>query len=303
MATHIQFQAQQTETRIRAEFQKLYQFLRAEEAARIDACRKEAKVKVEAMKMSISNLTAEISELTNKIKATEDEMRAGDPQFILNVKRTLKRSLCELPEPQRPTGALIDEAKHLGNLQFSVLRKMTDIIQYTPVILDPNVGSSSMIVSENLTTSAESVKCQPFPDNPERLGGSDILGYKGFNSGKHCWDVEVGGFWAVGVAAKTDGSVYRRTCAIYMCVCTNILRELTPEDDVKVVATDSFPQKVRVMLDYDRGLLLFFDLDRNNPVHTIKYTFTETIFPYFRANAKLIPAKLSLGIKQVKNTS
>ena len=78
-----QLQAQQTEKTIKEEFQKLYQFLRAEEAARVDAVRKEATLKTEAMKIRIINLTAEISSLTKSIETIEKEMRADDISFML----------------------------------------------------------------------------------------------------------------------------------------------------------------------------------------------------------------------------
>ena len=78
-----QLQAQRTERTIKEEFQKLYQFLRAEEAARIDAVRKEATLKSEAMNIRIVNLTAEISSLTDKIRTTEKEKRAEDISFML----------------------------------------------------------------------------------------------------------------------------------------------------------------------------------------------------------------------------
>lgn len=158
-----------------------------------------------------------------------------------------------------------------------------------------------MVVSENLTSFTESDKRQPFPDNPERMRGSEILGSKGFNSGKHSWDVEVSRYWTVGVAAKTDDKVNQRQWAIYMCVCTDVLRELTPENYVKEVANDLFPQKVRVQLDYDQGILSFFDIVRNRPVYTNTYTFTETVFPFFRGAAKLLPAKVSVSVKQPKS--
>ncbi|CAK6962163.1 zinc-binding protein A33-like [Scomber scombrus] len=73
MAGHNTLQAQQTEKGIKEEFQKLYQFLRAEETARIDAVRKEVTLKSEAMKIRIVNLTAEISSLSDKIKTIEGE--------------------------------------------------------------------------------------------------------------------------------------------------------------------------------------------------------------------------------------
>ncbi|XP_062293790.1 E3 ubiquitin-protein ligase TRIM35-like [Scomber scombrus] len=131
MASHITLQAQQTEKGITEEFQKLYQFLRAEETARIDAVRKEATLKSEAMKIRIVNLTAEISSLSDNIKTMEGEIKAEEIPFMLNVKSSMERSQCNLPGAQTPSGALIDEAKHLGNLLFTVWRKMKEIIQYS----------------------------------------------------------------------------------------------------------------------------------------------------------------------------
>ncbi|XP_042245961.1 eukaryotic translation initiation factor 4 gamma 3-like [Thunnus maccoyii] len=135
MASHITLQAQQTEEAIKKEFQKLYQFLRAEEAARIDPVRKEATLKSEAMRIRIVNLTAESSSLSDKIKTMEQEMKEEDISLLLNAKSSMERSQCNLPEPETPSGALIDEAKHLENLQFTVWGKMRNIIQYTPVKL------------------------------------------------------------------------------------------------------------------------------------------------------------------------
>ncbi|XP_073349066.1 zinc-binding protein A33-like [Pagrus major] len=298
MESHIKLQAQQTEKTIKEEFQKLYQFLRAEEAARIDAVRKEATLKTEAMKIRIVNLTAEISSLTQSIETVEKEMRAEDISFMLNIKSTMERSQCNLPEPEIPSGALIDEAKHLGNLLFTVWMKMRNKIQYTPVILDPNTGNSLLTISELMTRSTKSVKSQPHPENPERLSAEETLGSGGFNSGKHWWDVEVGGYWALGVATKTKWPICPKMWGIYMCVCTDILRELTPRDYVKIVSENSFPQKVRVQLDYDQGILSFFDLDKKTLVHTIRHTFTEPVFPYFGENAKILPAELSVGIRK-----
>ncbi|KAG7234741.1 hypothetical protein INR49_004074, partial [Caranx melampygus] len=91
MASHINLQAQRTEKTVREEFQKLYQFLRAEEAARIDAVRREATQKSRAMNIRTVNLRAEISSLTDKITTTEEEMKADDFAFMMNVKTTIKR--------------------------------------------------------------------------------------------------------------------------------------------------------------------------------------------------------------------
>lgn len=66
----------------------------------------------------------------------------------------------------------------------------------------------------------------------------------------------------------------------------------------EIISKELFPQKVRVQLDYDKGKLTFFDLDRKKNLHTMKHTFTEIVFPYFRDSAKILPAKMSVEINQ-----
>ncbi|XP_044232735.1 zinc-binding protein A33-like [Thunnus albacares] len=299
MASHITLQAQQTEKTIKKEFQKLYQFLRAEEAARIDAVRKEATLKSEAMRIRIVNLTAESSSLSDKIKTIEQEMKEEDISFMLNVKSSMKRSQCNLPEPETPSGALIDEAKHLGNLQFTVWWKMKNIIQYTPVILDPNTSGELLTLSENLTRSTSGMKSQQLPYNPERQPNLNVLGYEGFSSGKHSWDVEVMDYWAVGVATRTKHQTSEKVWGIYLYEeFSGPLYERPTEEYIGFISERV--KKVRVQLDYDQGKLSFFCLDRKTPLHTIECTFTEPVFPYLYRCAKILPAELSVRIRQPK---
>ncbi|KAG7526815.1 zinc-binding protein A33-like [Solea senegalensis] len=215
MSSHVKFQAQQTEKKIKEDFQKLYQFLRAEEAARVDAVRKEAALKSDAQNIRTVNLTAEISLLTDKIQTIERELKTEDFSFMLNVKSTLERSQCKLPVPETPSGALVDEGKHLGNLLFTVWMKMKHLAKYSPVTLDPNTSGEQLILSENLTCLSESAKSLRLPSNPERCGCCIVLGRESFSSGIHSWDAEVEGFWALGVAARTKEQSVEMTWGIY----------------------------------------------------------------------------------------
>ncbi|XP_014018706.1 E3 ubiquitin-protein ligase TRIM17 [Salmo salar] len=71
-AKHIKIQAQYTERQIKEQFKKLYQFLREEEAARIDAVRMEEVRKTQGIKNNIIEMNRKISSLSDTIKAIDN---------------------------------------------------------------------------------------------------------------------------------------------------------------------------------------------------------------------------------------
>ncbi|KAG5282965.1 hypothetical protein AALO_G00036720 [Alosa alosa] len=195
-AEDIKTQAQHTEKQIHEEFEKLHQFLRDEEAARIAALREEEEWRGRVMKEEIEKMSREISFLSDTIRAIEEEMGADDVTFLQNYKSPVERAQCTLQDPERVSGVLINVAKHLDNLKFSVWEKMRKIVQCTPVTLDPLSAHPDLLLSEDLTSVRYMSK------NIFRFDKyHSVVGSEGFNTGTHCWDVEVGDCprWTVGV--------------------------------------------------------------------------------------------------------
>ncbi|XP_064184585.1 E3 ubiquitin-protein ligase TRIM35-like isoform X2 [Anguilla rostrata] len=129
-AEHIKSQAQNTERQIKMEFEKLQQFLKDEEAARIAALREEEGQKGQLMKEKIEKMTEGISSLSEQIGDIEQGLGAEDISFLQSYKDMEKRAQCTLPDPEKVSGGLIDVAKHLGNLKDGVWEKMLGTVQY-----------------------------------------------------------------------------------------------------------------------------------------------------------------------------
>ncbi|XP_053483744.1 E3 ubiquitin-protein ligase TRIM35 isoform X2 [Ictalurus furcatus] len=308
-AEHIKIQAQHTERQIKEEFEKLHQVLRDEEAARIAALREEEEQKSQMMKEKIEKLSRDISSLSDTIRGVEEEMRAEDVSFLQNYKATVRRAQCTLQHPEELSGPLIHVAKHLDNLKFRVWEKMQDAVQYTPVTLDPNTAHPNLIVSDDLTSVRRSEEEQKLPDNPERIDGLCILGSEVFNSGTHCWDVEVGDctLWFVGVmteSAHRKGNIFSRSGIWCVWYSGGKYRTWsTPQPDTLLSVTQKL-QRIRVQLDWNRGKLLFSDPLTNTHIHTITHTFTDKLLPLIavgcnKSPVKILPLQCSVRVNQI----
>ncbi|XP_076118954.1 zinc-binding protein A33-like [Alosa pseudoharengus] len=304
-AKHIKTQALNTEKQIKKEFKKLHQFLQDEEAARIATLSEEEEQKSQMMKEKIEKMYREISSLSITITDIEEQINADDITFLQNYKSTVERAQCTLQDPERVSGALINVAKHLGNLKFRVWEKMQETVQYTPLTLDPNTADPQLILSEDLT----SVRCgdeeQQLPDNPERFDVyPTVLGSEGFNSGTHCWDVEVGENtqWWVGVkteSAPRKGEYFGPVSGeLHLEYCDGEYTAQAPSQPHHFLTVKLKLQRIRVQLDWDRGELSFSDPDSNTHLHTLRHTFTERVFPYINTGKfpmRILPMKISVS--------
>ncbi|XP_053180933.1 nuclear factor 7, brain-like [Scomber japonicus] len=287
MIEHSKKQLLSTEKQIRAEFNKLHQFLKEEEESRLAALREEEEQKGETMSRAMKRIQEQIFSLSDSISAVKEDLQKHNASFLSSYKATQSRARAQssLSDPQLVSGALIDEAKHLGNLSFRVWEKMKEKVHFSPVILDPNTAHCCLYLSDDLTSVRQGDTKQQLPDNPERhTKYANVLGSEGFSSGKHSWEVEVGDHpdWSVGLDKESVDRKGERFASpengIWCLVhCSGkYINGLS-----KTVTEKKSLQRIRVQLDYDRGEVSFYDPEDKTLIYTYRDTFTEKLFPYF----------------------
>ncbi|XP_029901666.1 tripartite motif-containing protein 35-like [Myripristis murdjan] len=294
-AAYIQVQAQFVERRTREEFEKLHRFLEAEEEARMEALKAEEEQKSQVMRQRIEEMTDNITALSETIRALEEELALEDISVLHKCKKTMTRANLPVEDPVMAPGVLIDVAKHLGSLKYTVWERMQKIIKYTPVTLDPNTAAPWLVLSDDLTSISDSDDKQKLPDNPERFDpDTGVLGHEGFTSGKHIWSVDVGEntAWVLGVAKESVKRKEKVSSVLkngYLSVYFYHKMYFAGTSPLTRLSLKRNPQRIRVQLDCDKGRASFYDPQDNTHIYTFKHTLTEKVFPYFWVGCKQSP--------------
>ncbi|KAM7381086.1 hypothetical protein PAMA_012091 [Pampus argenteus] len=301
-AKHIKVQARHTERQIKEQFKQLHQFLQDEEEARMATLREEEKQKSQVLKEKMEALSREVAVLSDTVRATEEELRGEDVSFLKNYKAAVERiQRCPLlDDPEPVSGALIDVAKHLGNLTFNIWNNMKDLVTYSPVVLDPNTAHPELILSADLT-SVRHGKRQQRPENPERFEYWDSVLGSSFNSGIHTWDVEIGDNtdWELGVLAESVCRQVFTGSTVWSVEHSDAgFRAFSPTHRYTALPVTEKPHSIRVHLDWNKGRLSFSDPRTDTHIHTFKHTFTEQLFPYLCTRntlpLKILPVKITV---------
>lgn len=310
---HIKQQGQHTERLIQGQFDQMRAFLQREEQVRIRALRTEVQQKSNLMEQRLAALSQEVSALSQSISQTEKELRDQDIPFLQNYTSTVRQvqQVHLQSVPELPAGSLVDVAKHLGNLGFNIWIKMKEMVSYTPVVLDPNTASPSLVVSDDLCSAhfinvAEPSDLPWFPHNPERFDCySTALGSEGFSSGSHFWEVEVQDMtdWSVGVIGESEqrkGDSVNGYWEIWFE--DGKYKAFAPSLVDKVLTLRQHPQRIRVNVDMDRRKVSFTDSQTNSHIYTFTDVFNKKLVPFINTCnprlLKILPVTFTVNLGQ-----
>ncbi|XP_075769769.1 zinc finger protein RFP-like isoform X3 [Pelodiscus sinensis] len=280
-------QTQVERQKIVAEFQQLRQFLEEQERLLLAQLKKLDKELVRLQIDTVTKLSEQISRLSERIRELEGKCQKPASEFLQDVRSTL--SSCEKVRAQQPeemapeleervrgfsqkVTALSESLREFKDTLPAALEKALTAHRPANVTLDPDTAHPQLILSEDGKRVRQVRTRQPPPDIPERFDyWCCVLGLEGFTSGRHYWEVEVGGgLWAVGVARE---SVSRKG-EISLSPKGGIWAvgqwgdEFEALTDPHTALLLSPPSRIRVCLDCDRGQVTFIDAGTEASIFT-----------------------------------
>ncbi|XP_062339482.1 E3 ubiquitin-protein ligase TRIM39-like [Osmerus eperlanus] len=190
----------------------------------------------------------------------------------------VRRAVCQLEETLN---------KEMEKLSDTELKR---IQQYAvDVTLDPDTAHPYLILSEDEKQVRHGDMKQDLPDNPERFDRCvNVVGKQGFSSGRFYYEVQVEGKsnWDLGVVRESINRKGNITLSPEDGYWTVWLRN---GDQYKALAGPDVllslrqkPQKVGVFVDYEEGLVSFYDVEARSHIYSFTgCTFTEKLYPHF----------------------
>ncbi len=162
--------------------------------------------------------------------------------------------------------------------------KYCDLSLSVAVTLDPDTAHPNLILSDHGKQVAyRDIKLE-VPDDPKRFDYCPcVLAKEGFSSGRFYFEVQVKGKtdWDIGVARESINRKGIFTAApeagYWIIILRNENQYLACEFASVPLSLKVKPQVVGVFVDYEEGLVSFYDVESGSQIQS----FTEKLFPYF----------------------
>ncbi|XP_044198507.1 E3 ubiquitin-protein ligase TRIM39-like [Thunnus albacares] len=248
----------------------------------------------------IKELEQEISELMKRSSEVEKLSRSEDHLHLLQNFPSLKaapptKDWTEVSiHPPSYEGTVVRAVTQLEETLSKEMKKLFEVElkrvqQYAvDVTLDPDTANPWLILSDD----GKQVNCgdvkKNLPNNPERFSPSPcVLGKQSFSSGRFYFEVQVKEKtkWALGVARESinrKGKITLRPQDGYWTICLRNGNEYIACNDPPVVLSlKSQLQKVGVFVDYEEGLVSFYDVDAAALIYSFTgCSFTDKLYTF-----------------------
>ncbi|KAM3842100.1 E3 ubiquitin-protein ligase TRIM21-like [Diretmus argenteus] len=249
----------------------------------------------------IRELEQEISELLKRDSEVEQLSHTEDQLHLLQSFPSLNP-----PPPTRDwTEVRVHRSSYEGSvrravsqLQDTLRKEMEKLIeaevkrvqQYAvDVTLDPDTAHPKLILSEDGKQVNHGDAEKNLPDKPERFSKCvSVLGKQSFSSGRFYYEVQVKGKtgWSLGVVRQSinrKGQIAASPMNGYWTIFLRNGNEYEAcADSPVLLSLTTRPQKVGVFVDYEEGLVSFYDVDAAALIYSYTgCTFTGKLYSFF----------------------
>uniref|UniRef100_A0A8P4KNZ4 Uncharacterized protein n=1 Tax=Dicentrarchus labrax TaxID=13489 RepID=A0A8P4KNZ4_DICLA len=255
---------------------------------------KQAEDFIKELEQEISELKKRSSEV-EQLSQSEDHLHLLQSFLSLNAAPTTKDwtevSVC----PPSYEGTVVRAVNQLEETLSKQMKKLFEVElkrvqQYAvDVTLDPDTAQPWLILSDDGKQVKHGDVKKNLPDNPERFDSCTcVLAKQSFSSGRFYYEVQVKGKtkWDLGVARESinrKGIITLRPQDGYWLILLRNENEYKAATSPSVsLSLKSQPEKVGVFVDYEEGLVSFYDVDAAALIYSFTgCSFTEKLYPCF----------------------
>ncbi|XP_030283020.1 zinc finger protein RFP-like [Sparus aurata] len=279
-------------------FSALKESVERSQAELIDTIKEKQRETEKQAEGFIKELEQEISELEKRSSEVEQLSQSEDHLHLLQSSPSLNSA----PPTKNWTGVSVRPPSYEGTvvravnqLEETLSKQMKEaelkwVQQYAvDVTLDPDTAHPKLILSDDGKQVKHGDVTKNLSDNPERFDTcANVLANQSFSPGRFYYEVQVKEKtdWDLGVARESinrKGNIKLSPQYGYWMIC------LRNNNEYKACAGPSVrlslkhqPQKVGVFVDYEEGLLSFYDVDAAALIYSFTgCCFTQKLHPLF----------------------
>ncbi|XP_029902052.1 E3 ubiquitin-protein ligase TRIM21-like [Myripristis murdjan] len=283
-------------------FTALMQSVERGQAELIDMIEEKQKTTEKQAEGFIKELQQEISELMRRSTEVEQLSHTEDHLHLLQS----FPSLSAPPHTKNWTEVRVHRSSYVGSVRRAVAQlgetlskemkklcadlELRRVQQFeVDVTLDPDTAHPALILSDDGKQVNYGDVKKNLPDNPERFSCcANVVGKQSFSSGRFYYEVQVKGKtdWDLGVARESinrKGKITLNPKNGYWTIWLRNKNEYKANAGPGVrLSLKSQPQKVGVFVDYEEGLVSFYDVDTAALIYSYSgCSFTEKFHPFF----------------------
>ncbi|KAJ8282711.1 hypothetical protein COCON_G00052300 [Conger conger] len=277
------------QARVQGEFQALRDLLQQEEGEVLEELRREQAEVLEQAEQRLEQLRTAVQEAEESVRVLQQAADAMETSVLVELPEVNMRPSLQV-EKEAEFDVKAFTARYSGPLQYITWRRMFKLLKPAPAPLtfDPETAHPSLCLSRDKTSVVECQEMLPYKRNPKRFTQCvNVLAAQCFLSGRHYWEVGVGGStkWDLGVAMEVVDRRARAKLSPENGYWTLRLREggrysagTQPWTPLQV---DAPPRFVGVFLDCEERVVSFYNAESMRLIYAFNHGPRGRVYPFF----------------------